>query len=92
MENKFGYEETNALAARLDERAKAFVSDADDTQSEGMKPYVESQNASLKQAEEFCARFKEDLTQISQKVIGRADEQANESLLNAYGAYGLKEI
>lgn len=92
MENEFGYDETQALANRLGQRARAFVYDADDTQSEGMKPYLESQQSSLEQEKGLQQKFKNDLTEVAQKVIGKADEKANASLLCAYGAYGLKEI
>ena len=92
MKHEFGYEETKALATRLDERAKAFVADADETQSEGMKPYVQSQEASLQQAEGLCEKFKGDLTDLAKKAIGKADDDANVALIRAYGAYGLKEI
>lgn len=92
MENKFGYEETKALANRLDERAKSFVSEADETQSEGMKPYAESQEASLQKADELLAKFKAELTEVAKKALSKADDDANASLLCAYGAYGLKEI
>lgn len=92
MKNEFGYEETKALASRLDERAKSFVSEADDTQSEGMKPYVESQEASLQKAGALCERFKGELTNTAKRVISKADDDACAVLLRAYGAYGLKEI
>jgi len=92
MEKEFGLEENKALAERLSKRANAFVSDADDSQSEGMEAYLSSQKKSLEQTDALLNKLEADLTETAKSRLAAADKKASANLLETYGAFGLKEI
>ncbi len=92
MEKDLGYEELRLLAKQLQDRVNLLAKDADDAQSEGIDSYLIAQANSLEQARFAYENAHNDLIVAAREILKASDEKAAQSLLNAYGKFGLKEI
>ncbi len=92
MDKDLGYEELRLLAKQLQDRIVVLAKDADDAQSEGIDSYVVSQANSLEQARFAYENAHNDLIVAANEILKASDEKAAQSLLIAYGKYGIKEI
>ena len=91
MEKDLGFEELSILSSRLQARAESFAVDADESQSEGMKPYLVSQENSLEQARFALEQYRNEFLKTAKACIQNADNKSTVRLLHAYGEFGLKE-
>ena len=92
MEKDLGYEELRLLAKQLQDRINLLAKDADDAQSEGIDSYIIAQSNSLEQARFAYENAHNDLILAARELLKASDEKAAQSVLTAYGKFGLKEI
>ena len=92
MEKDLGYDELRRLAKMLQDRVKLLARDVDDAQADGIDSYLISQSNSLEQARFAYENAHNDLILAANEILKASDEKAAQSVLNAYGKFGLKEI
>ncbi len=79
------------MTMRLEERAAGFASDADESQEEGMRAYLTSQENSIEQARFTTENYQNEFYAVAKACIAKTDSQCVLRLLRAYGEFGLKE-
>ena len=90
MENNPGYQELLILSHQLESRAQKTLDEADFSQSEGMNVYLSSQEKSLEQARATLQKCEEEVAELTEVAFETADKKLANSLMEAYGKYGVE--
>ena len=91
MDKDLGYQELTILAKQLENRAKYFSSEADESQAKGMSPYLASQRNSLEQARFTLVTQRNDFVAFAKERLAEVDKETTVRLLQVYGEFGVKE-
>lgn len=85
------YEELVASADAYDVRLKALTDEMDRIQSSGIDTYAASQENALGQAKAASDRYNEEFVATAKEALATADAKTSIRLMEAYGAYGVRE-